>query len=293
MKVKRKHSPLNQSGVTMLQFALTFPVLILIIFSMIDICRYYTIQTMLTSAVFKAANKATRVHDLDIKTKGLSSSSPDYGRYFLARDKVMHAAESAALVALVTDSAHPSDATLLKVRTNDEGVSGATDVESHVAFLRPGDKTTFLNDDGTTEDLFNKFVGRLSPSDPVYDDPAYAMEKAPLVVEMRAKVKFITPFFGSKVITARALNYRPRIPRELTAAEEAALAGTDGDLTVPPPVVPEAQPSPTPDLCASVGKVYSDEVRLNILTNFGSTNKKIICNLPSRPCAPVKRTDCI
>jgi TadE-like protein len=227
-KIKTKQA---QRAATILETAITLPIFLLTVFTLIDLVRYFTAYTGLSYAAYSATELASR---LDFETNLTTSNcgvlvssvpvpvnAPDYKCHKLltAYDAVINRAESIAhlfaspasgsgLIRLIGFD-HFSDTSLY-----DDVWPGVTLKVSDLGFMRPGERirrrgvTPLITIDHATRPIgvtaFDKGVGW-----PKYPETWLTiLSNEPLQVHIEALFKPITPLMPDFIISVNQVSFR-------------------------------------------------------------------------------------
>ena len=224
-------------GVTMLEFALVLPLLLVLIIGIIDVARYFAYQAILNKGAESGLNFALKVPNLDVDLKEYNHGDVDYQRYEQARDLVARKAVDIPLRTFFSDSATPSIAQLEDFEYTDVDAGGTEKTLSEeVALIFPGE--TLTASDGTA------ITHKTLPTPPIAQTKEDLLKIHPVIVELRAQIQPLTPFMSPITLQARAMGFREEIPRGPLTGE----FGETSDPVVANPPTPTPTPTPVPIL---------------------------------------------
>ena len=206
----------DEAGVTMLQFAIVFPVLMLLLIGVIDLARIYSVKALLQTGAEEGLSTALAIPNLDIDARSLDPANSaefyDYYRYQWAKQHVMDAAERVPLSTLVGQTGSGNWAEVVPFQHKD------STLVSNAALLRPyecaraelgdpdgcadGESGCFRHPSLNSSTGCNSYLG---------NDPK-TLKEEPIIVAMRAKVKTILPVFNNLEVQGLAQGFRPAIP---------------------------------------------------------------------------------
>jgi len=256
MRLKRRYLVVRKSdrpllddrGVTMLEFALILPLFMMLTLGMIDLARVYTLKAILNKGAEEGLNIALKIPNLDVDIENLSPTHYEYGRYIQARNIVIDRATRLPLATLFSDDDPQAMARLANfVYSDPNSVTNVDDIRNgSAAFLRPGDR--LQKDSQTSGEWVNH---RTLPNDgtgnPRQQTPEILYKSHPIIVELRANIRPLTPFIPELNIASRSMGYREEVPKGpldvafglLDPLEDPNFDdGTDG--VTPPGILPDS-----------------------------------------------------
>ncbi len=245
----QRHRDSTEKGVTIVEFALVLPVLILFVLAFIDLVRVIAVQGILTHAAEQTLEVAVTMPNFDVDIRSAIPASAEYQRFLLARSRIIQDATKLPLQTLLSDSANDSTAQLVKFTYEDPAQGGVVPIpfSADVAILRPGEQVKI--GDAASTMMFNHetypFPGA-GVTEPKLDR---LMRSQPIIVEMRAKIFTFTPILGDIYAKGVAQGFRDPIPRG-PMPDEVLNTGTVvtpwPSATPSPTNYPYADPTPTP-----------------------------------------------
>ena len=252
----------NERGVSMIQFALIFPLLMLIIMGFLDLARYFATLAVLNAGAERGLNQALKISNLDVDYRGKSPTDVEYLRFREARERVVNAAIVMPRATIVGDTASADQIRLRPMTVTDAGFTlapGDVDPAPYTAgamVLRPGECANVLGYGLRC----NRDTLHLGPTDPPPPtSPGELMKTHPVQVVLRAEMKSYLPFFDKYTVFGQAIGYRevdvPRGP--FASAAPTASPTPDPGATPTPTPGPTATPhmppaTPTPVVCTEV-----------------------------------------
>jgi hypothetical protein len=191
------------AGATMVEFCIVAGLLVLFIFSIIDISRYVAIRALLTRGAESGVLLAQRMGDINVDLRGIDRSDPKYQAFLAARRKVIQTATALPLSSLVAPSGIPFATQLRSFSNVDPTADGpAPAVQLDGAIIRPGEEAQIA----TSGEVIKHPTlcppnsgcpyGDLSTS----DGWAHVLENNPFVVQLQVKFTPILPIFGNQII---------------------------------------------------------------------------------------------
>jgi hypothetical protein len=214
IKVKKflgKKTNSGDKGVTMVEFALILPVFMMFTLGLIDLSRIYALKAILNKGAEEGLNLALKIPNLDVDIETLASNDIEYGRYMQARSIVIAKASSLPLSTLFSDGNTPGMAQITNYVYRDPDILGPDIINSAPAgLIRPGDRLE-LNSQGSGKWITHKTLPSTGSVPP--QPPEVLYRSHPIIVELRATVRPLTPFLGPLNISSRAMGYREEIPR--------------------------------------------------------------------------------
>jgi hypothetical protein len=189
-------------GVTMVEFALVLPLLMLLLIGIIDVSRYFAYQAILNKGAENGLNLALKVPNLDVDLALYQPTDLDYQRYQQARGLVIQSAVDVPMRTFFSDSSTDSIAKLVNYSYIDPGASTS---ELDAGLIFPGQ--ALATSDGAT------VAHKTFPNPPTAQTKEDLLKQHPIMVELRAEVRPLTPFMQPITLRARAMGYREEIPR--------------------------------------------------------------------------------
>ncbi len=243
----------NERGVSLVQFAMVFPILMMIVVVIMDFGRTSALRTVSQEGVHRSLELAITVPNLDINPNGLDPNSVEYKRLELARSKVsafgtnfitdvglIHTAPDATLVG-------KTGPRLLDIQyTEDRVIGDPITYTSKVAVLLPGECVFIPNFGSSGRTECNRETLGTTPTDPRPVEPAARlMERHPVKVVAALAADAFTPILFSQPLNLENFAYRQPIPQgPFPAFEDPGLNGAYS-----PPVDPaDSDPLGKPDL---------------------------------------------
>ena len=252
----------TESGATMIEFALVFPVLVILLLFFCDVARVIAVNALLTYAAEETMQQTLTMPNFDVDNRTADPNSPEYQRYLLARRRILQGATRFLLqTSLVTDGNTPSSAQLMQFTYGEPANRGGAQppVSADVAVLRPGERVR-VGDAASAE--FLEHNAYPYPGDGIVEPSMERLlGKLPIVVEFRARVQTFTPMLGDIVVRGVAQGYRDLIPRGPMPDEDPAImaSATVWPSPTPSPTAypyPEPAASPTPGGCVVTAALF-------------------------------------
>jgi hypothetical protein len=248
----------RERGATLLEFAIVFPTLFVLLIAIIDFSRLLLVGAILSKGAENGLNLAKKLPYLETDFRNKLPTDPDYQNFLNARRRVLFEAKRLPLSVIATDwnSAASGGVKLLPFKMVDTGVdvglgNPAPDLTYGAALIRPGEQVTFEHN-ASSHTVNHKTLP------PIPDPPSQSVENLvtghPITVELRAQVDMWLPFLGTLIARGSASGYREVIPR--------------GPLPPPDPADPD-----------------SDIVIAAAVTITSSTVPVVTSTVPSEPCA--------
>jgi hypothetical protein len=217
----------RERGICIVEFAIVFPVLFLVLMLIIDAGRVITTNAILTRGASDGLNNALKAPDLDLDIRNRKPSDDRYLLFWEARSRVITQATRFPLSSWVTDPDTPSSIQLLPFRETDyeiDASDGTPILVRGAAVLRPGDHVEYQDRAGSWVPVDHETLP--NPSRTVLpQSPSQLMRAHPVVVELRAKVKLLFPGAGETEVSSTAVGFREAIPQ----------AGSIGPFVEAPP----------------------------------------------------------
>lgn len=203
------------SGAALAEFALALPFILLFLISIVDLTRYVAARAVLSRGAQEALEVAIRIRNFDLDVT--STSAPEWNKYLAAHNTISAAGLRVATSAFLrrSNGNGTSFANLIPA-TVTVGSSSLQGPTSDVLILRPGDRGTMGAESINYVPL---------PSGKNFTE---AIRNEPMVVEMRAQIKLLTPMLGTVTVVGRAVGYRENPPTKLKLSGE-TLVVTCGD----------------------------------------------------------------
>lgn len=251
----RHRPPFGETGVSMLEFAIATPILLIAVLGFFDIIQWMTVRQILDEAIARAGQVAATMPNLDIDPGGKSDSDYEFKRLVMARRKSNDAGENflrnIGTIGLPGGSPGSSGDALEITYTENRQTGDPVDIKSGVMVLLPGDCAKIAE---TGEEICNKGnieypIGENRP----HGRSRWLMENHPIEVVAVARSHGFLPWLGSRIVRAGVAVTRQPIPQTPFAADEDPLLKT-GQFPTPPHVIPEPHytvhtPTPTPMSC--------------------------------------------
>lgn len=235
----------NERGVSLIQFALIFPLLMLIIMGFLDLARYFATLAVLNAGAERGLNQALKIANLDVDYRFKSPTDPEYLRFREARERIVAAAIVMPRATIVGDTTSADQIRLRPITITDAGFTlapGDIDPAPYTAgamVLRPGECAA-VDGFGTRCNRSTLHLGPTDPAPPT--SPGELMKTHPVQVVLRAEMKSYLPFFDKYAVFGQAIGYRevdvPRGPFASAAPTETP--------TPDPAATPTPGPTPTP-----------------------------------------------
>lgn len=190
-------------GAALAEFALVLPFILFFLVAIIDLSRYIAARAVLTRGAQSALEAAIRIRNFDLEVT--TNSGSDWNNYLSALDTIRDTGLRIATGAFLSPSSGNAGggyANLVPANL----LVGANSLQappSDVLVLRPGDRGTI----GSAQVLGVPLANGQNFSQ--------AIRERPLVVEMRAQIKMLTPLLGTVTIVGRAAGYRENPPTKL------------------------------------------------------------------------------
>lgn len=200
-----------EQGVTMVEFALVLPLLMIFTIGLIDLSRVYALKAILNKGAEEGLNIALKIPNLDEDIQNLDPGSVEYQRYLQARNVVIARATSLPLGTLFTDSNTPSMAQLTDFVYRDPNPTGPDIIRSsRAAIIRPGERIEIGVFNSGKWSYHKTLPGTGTPPP---QSPDLLLKSHPMIVELRATIRPMTPFIGELNVRSRAMGYREEIPK--------------------------------------------------------------------------------
>ena len=230
----------DERAVTMIEFALVIPVLILFVLAFVDLVRVIAVQGILVHVAEQTLQVASTMPNFDVDIRTSDPNSPEYQRFMLARQRIFQDAAKLPLQTLLTDSGTPSAAQLIRFSYEDPAPSGGgpapAPFSADVAILRPGEHVKV--GDVTSTTYFDHETYPFPGTGINEPSLERLLKTQPIIIEIRARVSTFTPAIGTITTKGVAQGFRDPIPQGPMPDE--VLASTT--LTTP---WPSPTPSPT------------------------------------------------
>ncbi|RIL08165.1 MAG: hypothetical protein DCC75_09450 [Proteobacteria bacterium] len=226
-------------GASLLEFVLAIPVVALILFSLLEFCRYFYVASALSKGAIDGLYSARVAQYTDARP-----GTTDYPRYL----QILSTIRTKALRIPNLSIGSPDStrgANYLRFINADylSGTGVPLSGSQEVILLRPGD-AAYITEDGQS---FSH------PSYPTFvngDNLFRLLEIHPLIVIMRVRFQSWLPFLDGAVIEGRAVGYREMISDGTYLEQPPPPAPTPtpigGSPPPPPPPPPPATATPTP-----------------------------------------------
>ena len=231
----------DQNAATMIELAMVISLFLITILFFTDCARFFMTRALLIRGSQEAADLASRIPDFDIDTIKFTQTSAESQRFRDARNIVANAAYTASSVGSVIASSAANSWIHLRSYSAYDQYSNveATNQPFDVLILRPGESASVVTPAGAPAWVHNPLrcaaahqTGGCSPRDP-NDSMDSMMRTLPIMVQMQASVRTITPFVGPWTAQATTLSWR----------EQPAKSGfRDAQYTT----LPQNVPIPTP-----------------------------------------------
>ena len=266
----------SERGVSLVEFVLAFPIVIMLVFGIVDFARYYAVTGVLRAGAEQGINRARKIPNFDMAYTGMDPSDAGYMRFTQARDVVLNEAESVPLSSFLSDEAHPTGATLKNITMTDNGlnsIAAPPTVTRSAAVLRPGE----CADVSGHGQVCN---GPVASGVPV----SQLLQTYPIRVVLFAEIRPFLPFLGTMTARGEAYGQRENVPQGPVAGvvpqEEAFHGAPEAPL---PPVLPaygKKEPPPVFVTCVAeprdaidVSKISSPRDIKDVRESSGKCNK--------------------
>jgi hypothetical protein len=243
----------------MVEFALVFPLFLVVVLSIIEAARYWTTKNLLLMSVQRAVSEAARYDSLSVDLRRLVVTGPpcsgnkyDDERYCLFvtdRYRVIESATELPFSGFVAPSGSPAlikfvPFMLSPITNEGEGFTLEPWFENRRAvdalLVRPGE--SFTSDDGTYT-YSHPGLGELKPQDRM----EALVKDYPLVVYARVEFHWLIPFISATFIEAQGFAWLERV-----------YDGSIPELFNPPPTpVPPPTATTTPTVTATPTITYT------------------------------------
>ena len=244
-------------GATMLEFAFALPVLVLVVFAIVDFSRYYAVTAVLNSAADEALNRARKIPNFDYDFRGAATTAKEYERFNEARNIILDTAERSPLETLLKAEGSGADAVLKNITSTDNGLTlpngtPAPTVVRGAAVLRPGECAEIAGEGP----ICNGPQGTTTA-------PAELMDQHPIRVILRAEIRPYLPFIGTLAASGEAYGYREKVPTgPLAGPLDAEDIAELGPVASPTPIFPAGgEKEEEPPLVSCCGR---DKFLLNL-----------------------------
>jgi hypothetical protein len=254
-RAPRHGTAFDESGASMLEFAIAAPLLLLAVLGFCDIIQWMSARQMLDEAVTRTARAASTMPNLDIDAEGKGSNDYEFKRLVLARQKCNRAGNdylrSIGTIGVPGETHGSTGDALELVYTEDRQAGDPVEFHSAVMTLLPGDCATIVETQQTV--CNNQHMGFPTGQTRPHGTSRRLLENHEILVVAYAKTNGFLPWIGSKIIQSTELIGRQPIPRTPFAAEEDPLLST-GQFPTPYPTPGEPlpvppKPTPTPLNC--------------------------------------------
>lgn len=245
----------NCAGVSIFQFALTFPILMVFVLTLVDFSRILLVKALLNKGAEDGVALAVKIPNFEIDIRNFAAGSVEYARFQQARNLIADAATRLPRRTLITPSSDPTSSYFTPYRYVDTLDAGATvnPPPYDVAILRPGESVEIKPGSGNW--LYHSTYAPAAPGVPAPQSPELLMKSEPIVVEMRATVVTFSPVLRDVTVAGRAMGYReeniPRGPikRNIGPPEPASTPVAMGPKFTPFPAWANPTPTPAPGVC--------------------------------------------
>ena len=221
MILEREHMWLREeSGATLVEFALVGGLFLIIILTAIDVSRLFFVQTLLTKGAQEGVALATKIANLEIDTEKLEAGETDqFELYAEAREAVINAATSDILaIAAERADVNPNAAVKLLVYTpsdllNSAEYTNATyTIPEPAAVLRPGDGGI----DGKGNSIFHPVrcsavLGDCLSPRKAWETMETLLDSFPVFVQLDAEVHTYSPWLSTIRLRGEAMGWREKV----------------------------------------------------------------------------------
>lgn len=251
----------REKGASMVEFALAFPVFMLLVVVIIDMGRITALGNVIREGLAIGLQRALSVPNLDVDPRGLASTDHDYVRLQIAKDLTSTAGlrliGGIQMIATGDDATHAASTgpKLFDIVFNETRITDGPIAKTYkVAVLLPGECVT-VPSIGVTE--CNRETLGLSDTDPMPEQPPEQLiRKHPVKVVAFAQFDSYTPWLFNGWQKFEQYGYRQPIPRGPFRVgidpQPANEMQAESEAVDQPPLgaapVPEEEPQPcTPD----------------------------------------------
>lgn len=219
---------LDRTGASLVEFAIVFPLMMFILLSAIDLCRYMILQSLLNKAAHDGVMVAVKTPNLDIDLHGLSTTSKRYQAFAKARERVINAALHIPLSTMFEDESTDGSNQLISFTMIDSEAQPDPDsgqapaIRRSAALIRPGDRVILHTSEGDRP-VYNILVPNKNDM-----PPRVIMSYFPVIVQLNARMTTITPFLPNLMVVGRANAVRQPIP-EAVGEWDGEFVGEEGE----------------------------------------------------------------
>jgi len=245
----------SERGASLLEFAVVCPILMICVLGYFDIARVLTVQSILDEATGRAAARAKVVTNLDYNPRELDSTSTEFKRLVMAREKANEDGAqflvNSGLVSVPNRSTGPEAKVDTLTYTETPRAGNPSVLEGSVIVLLPGDCAAIP---ARGETICNRKTLGLAAGDPrPFGAPSTLMQNHPVMAVAVGEVNGFLPWIGRRVIVSDAYAFRQPIPQSPFPAHEDPLlsgGGQEPPPDAPPTLLPAAEmPTPEPGAC--------------------------------------------
>ncbi len=240
----------EERGATILEFVLVFPLLLVIVFGIVDVSLMLSTESILDEAVHRSVEQAVIMINLDLDVRHELSDSYSTRRLRLAREKV--AQEGLGFldrVRTIQTSLEEPDiqarAQLLPWNFTETTATANPEVTKvGLLVLRPGECGTLIR--SSAVHCNRATLGTGTTAQAPIQAQKFLMERHPIKVIAAVEYQSYLPFLQGKILLAEAYAYRQAVPQGPFAAwEDPQLLDEGPPLATQPP---ERTPFPAPKM---------------------------------------------
>jgi len=216
MKTIKNQTCGEEVGATMLEMALVIFLFLITILFFTDCARFFMTRALLIRGTQEAADLASRAPDFDIDTQLLTKASPESQRFRDARATLVSAAMAASSTnSVIAPSTANSWIKLRPFSVVDTYSDQEQTTSADILILRPGESNQWTPPSGGAAQWIHNPL-RCSSAHATggctqragSDTMSTMMQSFPIMVQMQATVRTITPFVGPWTVQATMLSWR-------------------------------------------------------------------------------------
>ncbi len=212
-------------GATMVEMSLVLLLLLMFVMGVVNVGRFMAIQAVLTRGAQESLNLAQKVDGIEVDTRKLAPTDPNYSRFTSSRAVVVNQAKRIPLSTLISDVPAQSSAWLRPFQAFDDMAGDVTLTQNvDVLLLRPGDSAKYTKSGHT---YWKDHPTLCSPDSPTCAQPIsptdsydQLLRTHPLKIELRAEVDLFFPFNVPITVTGKALGFREQALTPSTPAQQ-------------------------------------------------------------------------